>query len=244
MSGWPYDAYTVRRRTTDMTPPEKPMIRQHMRFGMNCPSYPPNVDFRDLVPRWFDVQAQSGAACDLVFSLRRDSAGYLQQQMFTIASALEGLHRSLHPGLEKKSPEDRTRSAEILEAIRTTRPEHHDWLKAAISYAHRKSYSYRMRDLLRQTGHAMDDIIGDEDKWIRRLRDIRDGIGHVLPSHDNTNVEPMVAMLFSARFLAEFVLLRQLGFTAAECRRAMGHNWGIDNVRSHMRKAFPDWFTA
>jgi hypothetical protein len=242
LGSWPLASYTVRRRNTDMAQQDRPRIREHMRFGMNSAGYPPNINFGDFVPRWFTLQAQLGTVCDLVFSLRSETNGYLQQQMFSIASALEGMHRSLNPQYEEKSADDRERTGEVLEAVRAGRPEHYDWLKAAIAYAHRKSYAFRIRELLDQTENLMAEVVGNETKWIQQLRDIRDGIGHVLPGQDDKTVEQMVAMLYSARLFAELVLLRQLGFTPAECRRSLGHHWELDNVREHVKKGYPAWF--
>jgi hypothetical protein len=52
----------------------------------------------------------------------------------------------------------------------------------------------------------------------------------------------MIAMLKSAQLLAELVLLRQLGFTPAECRSCLGHHWELDNVRENVKKGYPKWF--
>jgi ApeA N-terminal domain 1/Apea-like HEPN len=238
---WPLATYTVRRRNTDMAQQDRPRIREHMRFGMNSTGYPPNIDFSEFIPRWFTLQAQLGTVCDLVFS-RPESRGYLHEQMFSIASALEGMHRSLNPQYEKKSADDRARNAEILDAVRARRPEHHDWLKTAIAHAHRKSYAFRIGQLLDQTDHLMAEVVGDETKWTQQLRDIRDGIGHVLPGQDDKTVEQMIAVLYSARLFAELVLLRQLGFTAAQCRSSLGHHWELHNVREHVKKGYPAWF--
>jgi hypothetical protein len=241
-STWLMAAYTVRRRDTDTVQQGRPRIRQHMRFGMNCDGYPPNIDFAELVPRWFSLQTQLGTVSDLIFSLRRESGGYLQQQVFSIASALEGMHRKLNPQYETKSVDERALSAEVLEAVRAVRPEHHDWLKAAIAHAHRKSYGFRVRGLLEQTDHLMAEVVRNEIKWAQQLRDVRDGVGHVLPGQDDKTVEQMIAMLHSARLFAELVLLRQLGFTAAECRSSLEYHWELDNVRKRVRKGYPAWF--
>ncbi|MBM0201951.1 hypothetical protein JNW90_01620 [Micromonospora sp. STR1s_5] len=242
LGSWPLATYTVRRRSTDMAQEGRPRIRGHMRFGMNSTSFPPNIDFEEFIPRWFALQAQLGTVCDLVFSLRSESNGYLQQQMFSIASALEGMHRSLNPQYEAKSADDRARNTEVLEAVRAGRPEHHDWLKTAIGYAHRKSYAFRIRELLDQTDHLMAEVVGNEAKWTQQLRDIRDGIGHVLPGQDDKTVEQMIAMLYSARLFAELTLLRQLGFTPAQCRSSLRRHWELDNARDHVKKGYPEWF--
>lgn len=162
--------------------------------------------------RWYALQERLSFVCDLIFSLRSDTAGYLEQQMFTIASAIEGLHRGLNPQLEEK----------------TGRP----------------SYTFRVRELLRDTGHLMSAIVGNEEAWTRQLRDIRNGLGHVLPSQDAKTFHQVVAMLKSAQLFAEVVLLRQLGFTDAECRRSIEHHWERQNVRAFVERYFPEWFTV
>jgi len=111
-----------------------------MRFGMNSTGYPPNVDFGSILQRWYALQEDLSSVCDLIFSLRSDTAGYLEQQMFTIASAIEGLHRGLNPQLEEKTDEDRARNKQILAVVKTGCPEHHHWLAEKIQNAHRPSY--------------------------------------------------------------------------------------------------------
>ncbi|PZF85079.1 hypothetical protein C1I93_28845 [Micromonospora endophytica] len=242
IGSWPLATYTVRRRSTDMAQQNRPRIRQHMRLGMNSSSYPPNIDFDEFIPRWISLQAQLSTVCDLIFSLRSGSSGYLQQQMFAIASALEGMHRGLSPQYETKSADERARNAEVLEAVQAGRPEHHDWLRSTIAYAHRKSYAFRIRELLDQTDHIMAEVVGNETKWTQQLREIRDGIGHVLPAQDDKTVEQMIAMLYSARLFAELVLLRQLGLSAAQCRSSLSRQWELGNVREYVKKGYPAWF--
>lgn len=244
LANWPSNSYAVRRRSSDQCQAERPMIRQRMRFGMHCAAYPPNIDFGTLVPRWYALQAQLSSACDLIFSLRSDAGGYLQQQMFTIASAVEALHRGLYPQLEEKTDDERARNKTILAAVKSGCPEHHEWLAGVIQFAHRRSYVFRVRALLQDTDHLMSAIVGDEEKWTQQLRDIRDGIGHVLPAQDDMTVDQMVAMLDSARLFAEVVLLRRLGFTDAECRRSLEHHWERENVRALVEKGFPEWFAS
>jgi hypothetical protein len=243
-TNWPLASYAVRRTNSDMVEAGRPVIRERMRFGMNSTGYPPNIDFGSIVQRWYALQERLSSVCDLIFSLRSDTAGYLEQQMFTIASAIEGLHRALNPQLEGKTDEDRARKKQILAVVKRECPEHHQWLASAIQYAHRRSYVFRVRELLRDTSHLMAAIVGDEEAWARQLRDIRDGIGHVLPSQDAKTFHQVVAMICSAQLFAEVVLLRQLGFTDEQCRRSIEHHWERENVRALVKKGFPEWFTA
>lgn len=240
---WPFASFALRRRDTNQDQSEPPVVRPHMRFGMNCDEYPPNINFGDIVPRWYELQKELAPVCDLIFSLYSDVGGYLQQQIFTIASAVEALHRSLNPGLEEKTDEDRSRNKAILAAAKAGSPDHHQWLAGQLQYAHRRSYVFRVRELLQDTGHLMATIVGDEEKWAQQLREFRDGIGHVLPSQEEKTVDQMVAMLYSARLFAEVALLRQLGFSDAECRRSLEHHWERENVRAKVEKGFPEWFS-
>jgi hypothetical protein len=227
-----------------VTEAERPVIREHMRFGMNSTGYPPNIDFGSIVQRWYALQEDLSTASDLIFSLRSDTAGYLEQQMFTIASAIEGLHRGLNPQLEEKTDEDRTRNKHILAAVRMGCPDHHQWLANVLQYAHRPSYVLRVRELLLDTNHLMAAIVGDEEAWTQQLRDTRNVIGHVLPSQDAKTFYQVVSMLKSAQLFAEVVLLRQLGFTDSQCRHSIEHHWERQNVRAFVQKGFPEWFTV
>ena len=243
-TNWPRASYAVRRRSSDVVEAERSVIRPHMRFGMNSTGYPPNVDFGSILQRWYALQEDLSSVCDLIFSLRSDTAGYLEQQMFTIASAIEGLHRGLNPQLEEKTDEDRARNKQILAAVKTGCPEHHHWLAEKIQNAHRPSYAFRVRELLGDIDHLMAAIVGDEEAWTRQLRDIRNGIGHVLRSQDARTFHQVVAMLYSGQLFAEVVLLRRLGFTDAQCRRSIEHHWERQNVRAFVQRGFPGWFTT
>jgi ApeA-like protein/HEPN superfamily Apea-like protein len=241
-TNWPRASYAVRRTSSDVAEAGRSVIREHMRFGMNSTGYPPNVDFGSIVQCWYTLQEGLSSVCDLIFSLRSDTAGYLEQQMFTIASAIEGLHRGLNPQLEEKTDEDRARNKRILAAVKTGCPEHHRWLANAIQYAHRPSYAFRVRELLGDIDHLMAAIVGDEEAWTRQLRDIRNGIGHVLRSQDARTFHQVVAMLKSAQLFAEVLLLRQLGFTDTQCRRSIEHHWERQKVRAFVEQGFPQWF--
>ncbi|MFG2352030.1 ApeA N-terminal domain 1-containing protein [Streptomyces phaeochromogenes] len=241
---WPIKSYSVRRKKTDQKQPGKPMIRERMRFGMNSQYYPPNVEFGVLVPNWYELQAKLSSACDWVFSLHSEVGGYLQQQVFTIASAIEALHRGLNPDYEEKTDDDRARNKAILSVVKKECPDHHQWLADTIRFAHRKTYVFRGRELLQYTDNLMAEIVGDQEKWLQEVRKIRDGIGHVLNSSDDYTVEQMVALLRSARLFAELVLLRQLGFSTEECRQALRHNWESENAKHRMENSFAEWFAA
>ncbi|MFI2354899.1 HEPN domain-containing protein [Streptomyces anulatus] len=238
---WHMTAHSVRRRSADQGETERPVVRPHMRFGMNSKGYPPDIEFGELVPRWFDLQTRLSDVCDLIFSLRSETGGYLQQRLFTIASAVEGMHRGLNPDLEKKTADEQARNAAILAAVQENHPEHRKWLADVIGQAHRKSYAFRMQALLQETGEVMADVVGNQEKWFRKLRDIRNELGHVLDS--KTTVEQMVGMLSSALLLAEAVLLRRLGFSDSVCRRSLDYRWERENVRALVLRGFPEWFT-
>lgn len=237
---WQVTAHSVRRRSSNQDETERRVVRPHMRFGMNSNGYPPDIEFGDLLPRWFDLQTRLSDVCDLVFSLRSDASGYLQQRLFTIASAIEGLHRGLNPDLEKKTADEQARNAAILAAVQEKHPEHRKWLADAIGHAHRKSYAFRIQELLQETGEVMAGVVGNQEKWFRKLRDVRNELGHVLDS--KTTVDQMVGMLSSALLLAEAVLLRRLGFSDAVCRRSLDYHWERKQVRALVMKGFPEWF--
>jgi hypothetical protein len=154
------------------------------------------------------------------------------------------MRRKLNPRYEKVSAVDRERNSEVLETVFAGRPENHGWPKDVIANAHRKSYAFRIQELLDQTDHLMAKVVGNETKWTQQLRSVRDGIGHVLTRQDDMTVQQMIAMLDPARLLAELVLLRQLRFTHARCRNSLGHHWELDNVREHVKKGYPRWFAA
>ncbi|MFE9813533.1 HEPN domain-containing protein [Streptomyces sp. NPDC005773] len=240
---WPVRSYIVRRASSDLNQMGPTMVRAQMRFGLNSAGYPPNIDFGVLVPRWYELQNDVSVACDGIFSLYADAGGYLQQQIFTIASAVEALHRGFNPQYEEKTADERARNKEVLAAVKESCPDRHQWLASVIQYAHRKSYLFRGRELLDATDHLMAEVVGDEERWLKCLRDVRDGIGHVLSSSEEFTVDQMVALFTSARLFAETVLLRRLGFSVDECRRSLGHHWELQNVRDRVETAFPEWFT-
>jgi hypothetical protein len=92
------------------------------------------------------------------------------------------------------------RRAEILEVINEHHPAHHAWLKDAISHAHRKTYNFRIQELLQDTKEVMASVVEDQIEWTKKLVNVRNELGHALDT--KSTPEQMIGMLYSARLLA------------------------------------------
>ena len=188
----------------------EPSLSANMLFTLQ------DIDFAKVVPRWYQLVEQLGIACDLLFSINAPENIFVGNQMFNVASAAEGIHQRLYPEADKKSPEYKRRLNEILSAV----PEaHSSWLKASLQSSHRLTFAQRLDQLIDRAGSAVHPFVGDRAKWIKCVKDIRNQIAHALRERYSfeTDVVKLAWLTATVDVLLRIVLLRELGFSDAEC---------------------------
>jgi hypothetical protein len=73
-----------------------------------------DIDFGHIVPRWYQLVTKLGITCDLIFSINAPGTMFVSHQMFSLASAAEGVHQRLYPEANKPTEEHKRRVDEIV----------------------------------------------------------------------------------------------------------------------------------
>src|SRR6266704_5086889 len=188
------------------------IIAHNMRFSLDSALGRPALTLGDLLPRWFAITAKYGPVLDLVFSLR-PGIGYLESNVFAIASSLEGIHRKLFQGASKRTATQKER----LESIcRAAPPEHREWLLRALAHSHEPSFPERIRQLVEHAGEAVAYQLGDLDMWTGLVGKARNNIAHAR-GLSAADVVGTVRLMQSMQMLAEVILVREIGISKDQC---------------------------
>jgi len=137
-----------------------------------------DVEFGDLVPAWLAIYKRAWLPCNMLFGTQYLSPGYTGTRLFTIASAAEGLHRSLHNSEPLSDDDFKAAHKKVLAALRG------DANKPARALVHEQlhndlPYGQRLRELAELPDQqAVEALLPDVDRWVKLLKDARNGTAH------------------------------------------------------------------
>ncbi|WP_157360707.1 HEPN domain-containing protein [Amycolatopsis thermoflava] len=216
-------------------PRKKPPMVHEMLFSL------PEIEFAEVVPRWYALVDKLGITCDLLFSLSAPQNVFAGNKLFNVASAAEGIHQRLYPEADRQTPEHRQRVKEILD---TTPEDHRDWLKAKLAFSHAPTFADRLQQLIDHAGSCIDPFIGDRDKWVRLVKDVRNQIAHARRERHivETEVVKQVRLTATIDVLLRVILLRELGFTDDQCVNMVQRNPQWSYLQSVLPTALPEIF--
>jgi hypothetical protein len=232
----PLDVYSVHGWQKHETE-ERPVIAHNMRFSLDATIGRPHFELAELIPRWFKVSAKYGPVLDLVFSLH-EGIGYLENNVFAIASALEGVHSKLFSGAGRRTVPQTERLESVL---RSAPSEHREWLARALARSHEPSFAERIRQLVAYAGEAVAHQLGDLDKWTSLVAQARNNIAHA-KGIGATNIARTVRLMQSMQMLAEVVLLREIGLSQQTCADLLKSDYEWRQVRPQLIRAHPELF--
>jgi hypothetical protein len=197
-------------------------------------------EFAELIPQWFDLVELCGPTIDLIFALDGPGNVFVSNRLFNAVAAVEGLHQQLYPESRETVKANQKRVDRIAKKVDDI--EERKWLRSRLAGSHRPFLRERLQDLLSLAGSAMEEVIGNSEAWIRRVKNLRDLIGHGA-SVDESDLSVQVRLTTSLELLYRAILLRRIGFEDAECRdRIMASlNWSY--LPAAMRHDVPEIFS-
>lgn len=216
-------------------PQKKPPMVHDMLFTLG------QIEFTEVVPRWYALVDKLGITCDLLFSLNAPQNVFAGNKLFNVASAAEGIHQRLYPGADRRTSEHRQRVKEILGA---TPEAHRDWLKAKLAFSHTPTFSDRLQQLIDHAGSCINPFVGDRDKWVRLVKDVRNQIAHARRERYivETDVVKQVRLTATIDVMLRFILLRELGFTDDQCASMIHRNPQWSHLQSVLPSELPEIF--
>lgn len=188
--------------------------------------YSPFLDLNQLtlkiVGKWLSMADQLGPIPFMVFPGNL----VLQVDAFVVASALEGLHRRLHPEekrfewdvsnskLDKAKKAARTAGVETLQPTVESKEAVQRAFREAVGHVEDLTFTERVTRLVNRCADLVPGLLGPSaDDWTEDLKEVRNTQSHALPKHDGfgqDQVSLYYVMSRTGRWLLRIRLLLEL----------------------------------
>lgn len=177
----------------------------------------PDIDFGELVPRWFDIVSRFDSVCDLLFDRTR---GFITNRFFDVASAVEAAHHEIFGSRSRATNDERARIDRIVERLHE---EDREWARSRLGQSLGPNYQTRLRELVDYVGtgaylYTQGGGIGGLDSWCDLAAEYRNKLAHSR-SVNSISWQDLAYMESSLSGLLRLVLFRQLGYSPDECHR-------------------------
>lgn len=213
-------------------PPRKSIDPHDMVFTLD------QCEFGKLIPRWFEIIVKFGISLDLLFALSSPGNIYVSNRLFNAVSAVEGLHQRLYPDTGDLKKAHRRRVKSITEAVGE---DDRAWLNERLASAYRPLLRQRLAELLDRAGSTLDQYVGNRDEWIKKVKKLRDLIGHGVDQVEK-DLAMQVRLTATVELLYRVILLRELGFTNEQCVDIVTKNRNWSYLPAALRRDVPDLF--
>ncbi|MFE3983071.1 HEPN domain-containing protein [Nocardia tengchongensis] len=184
-------------------------------------------DLGDGLAAWFSLSEESGIALDALFSLEYSSDTYLENELFNLASAAEGLHAKFFPNSTAHDPDVRSEIVKIAMEAFDGHAEK-NWLKGILSN-NRPGLKKRLVELASvPDDEAVLELLGSVDTWAKWLRDARNAVGHMNTGELERKIPEngRYRLAYVTKALLHLVLMQRLGISAEMQRRAVADIYG------------------
>lgn len=219
------DIYTRCRGEGD--PIAKAVDSRNMVFTLD------DLPFTDVVPRWWSVQEQFRAACNIVIGARYGSDHFVETMLITAVAAAEAFHHDLHekPATSRADAERRLQSA--LDALGE---DDRQWLKSFIPSGF--SLGQRLERLSERLPQSCrEQLIPEPAKWVRAAKRARHDLPHSARSGDDTLKLHAIMAVTRAVVLAN--ILMELGLSDERLLQALANNGELNHACRLSAKYFP-----
>lgn len=211
---------------------EKPV--HHFEFLFNLS----DINFAELVPKWWALYDEIGIVLDLLESLR--GPGFISNHFLNAASAIESYHTHRN-GRGKMTAEHR---ALVKRVVNAAQPADQAWLKNQLSSSHWTNFAVRIDEVTTRAGPMFLQAVGDPDAWNRWVRNGRNSVAHRAPEMIDIEEEwrTTVRVTSTMRWVLMLVLLRDLGLPDETIATGVRRNRGLGGASVNLRRIKPDWF--
>lgn len=138
------------------------------------------IDFPEVVKRWFGVASQLGATLDVLMGLDYGSDTFYENKLLNAATVIESTHRELFPDSVTRDPE---LHKTLKNLMKNALPKEHRNILSGIN--NDPGYSKRCHELASiPDGTAVNELLGDVKKWSQWIRNARNDLAHLNPEED------------------------------------------------------------
>jgi hypothetical protein len=198
-----------------------------------------SVNFAEVVPTWWDLQARIGIVTDLVSSLWK--GGNVSNTFLNAASAIEGYHRHKNP--EKETAAFKSRVKRIVAAVPEDEKE---WLKDQLRYGWQTDYAERIDEVIALAGPRFTTAVGNPTEWRDWVKRGRNSVAHRDPKMIDIDREWRTTIRITAtmQWLLILVLLVDLKVPADVVAAGLQQDRGLESASHFLREVKPDWFST
>lgn len=192
-----------------------------------------DLPFADVVPRWYRVQEQFRAACNMTVGARYVSDHFVETMLITAVAAAEAFHHDLKekPATSRADAEERLRPA--FDALGE---EDRKWLQSFIPSGF--SLGQRLERLAeRLPPSCQNRLLPDPASWVRAAKRARHDLSHSARSGDDTLKLHAIMRVTRAVVLANILL--QLGLSEERLLKALSDNGELSRACRLSAKYFP-----
>jgi hypothetical protein len=180
-----------------------------------------DIDYQEVMDKWTDLRSTLGLPLDVLFGLDYNPGIYYENEIFNAASAAEGIHAMLRPGLTGLDPSKheaiKKRAKEAFDG------ENYAWVKERIN-SNRPGLKERFMDLASKPDYnAVKALLVEEEIWARWLKTARNAVGHLNTGEMQKKIpeEAQYRLTYVTKALLHLILLEELGISAELQRNAV-----------------------
>lgn len=219
------DVYTRYRGEGD---PNVDAVDSHnLVFSLN------DVPFADIVTKWWGVQQQFRAACNMIVGARYMTDHYIETMLIAAVSAAESFHRDLkeEPLVSRAAAEKRLQPA--LDALSE---DDRKWLKSFIPIGF--SLGQRLESLARRLPQpCRDRLLPKPSSWIHAAKRARHDLSHAGRTGDD--IRKLNAIVKVTRAVVLVNILLELGLSEERLLQALSRNGELSSACRLSAKYFP-----
>jgi hypothetical protein len=175
--------------------------------------------FRTLVSRWFELAERLGPVLDLRFAPSYAEFMYSESRFLNAVQGVEALHRR-----ELEAEPDQADLDARAAAIANCPPEHQEWLRGKLQYAHEPTLRRRLDDVLNFVGPGLEPLIGNRKRFIARVVAMRNALTHWDEKSKRTSGADLYQLAVALNFIIDAALLRLLGLEQDEITGILAGN--------------------
>lgn len=201
---------------------------------------PRDLPFADLVPAWFALHKRLQPATSVLLSQWYAPDQHAETRLMAVLSALESLHRRLHPDARfLTDPDFALLKSQVLEGV----PEENvAWVRDRIW--NEPSFKARLLELAADLPPTVvKQCVPHVHRWANESRDARNWLAHGFEPKQALDGAQMVVLAEMAQSVLTLHLLRQLAIPEARMLKAVTgwwpFRWSTREGRQYFSRLFP-----
>lgn len=198
----------------------------------------------DFLPRWLEIHRRTTPVPQILAAVIGNEFPTVESDALSLATAVEGLHRTLYPDARRFSTEQIAASLSAV-ASADMPAEIADSFSSALSkYWHECSYPQRVEALAGPVAQAVPACVGRLGRWKKEAVDQRIALTHGLGQNglSGKKLRQMLAINQSLHWMLTLRLLIEAGVEDAVLASATEHSERFGNQRDNWNAEWPRIF--